>query len=298
MSMQDYIMQLQPMSVNDGEGIRTIIFIAGCPMHCKWCSNPESRRAENVCGWYERRCTGCGECARICPQGIGIDLNAQREICVACGKCAAVCTKGARSMLVSLRDADEIIEEVEKHAVFFRNSGGGITFSGGEATSQPELLECLSDKLWNKGYSLDLETCGLFDFDAVKPALERMDLIFMDLKLMDDEKHRLFTGVSNRTVLENIKRLNEVPAQVVIRIPTIEGVNADEDNIRASAAYVHANLPKARMELLPYHKFGSMKYEALGLPVPGDEFARPSDEKLEMLRDIIRSEGVELADFR
>ena len=298
MSMQGYVMQLQPMSVNDGEGIRTIIFIAGCPMRCKWCSNPESRRAENVCGWYERRCIGCGECARVCPQGIGIDLNAQRELCIACGKCAAVCPKGARSMLVSLRDADEIIEEVEKHAVFFRNSGGGITFSGGEATSQPELLEYMSAKLWNKGYSLDLETCGLFDFDAVKPALERMDLIFMDLKLMDDEKHRLFTGVSNRTVLENIKRLNEVPAQVVIRIPTIEGVNADEDNIRASAAYVHANLPKARMELLPYHKFGSMKYEALGLPVPGDEFARPSDEKLEMLRDIIRSEGVELADFR
>ena len=144
---------------------------------------------------------------------------------------------------------------------------------------------------------MDIESCGHFEFETVRESLERLDLIFMDLKLMDDEKHKLYTGVSNEMTLKNIKKLNEVPSRVVIRIPVIGGVNNDEDNIRRSAAYVHENLPKAMMELLPYHKFGTIKYEAIGMPYEHDEFYRPSKEEMESLRNIVRSEGVETADF-
>lgn len=291
-------MQTQPFSVNDGEGIRTIVFMAGCPLHCKWCANPEGLHQRNLVGFYHRNCIGCGECERVCPNGIGIDLNAEREKCTGCGTCAKVCPKGARKQLVSYEDADEIIKQLKKHDIFYRTSGGGITFSGGEATAQPELLDALTAELYDLGYSLDLETCGYFDFDQVKGSLSRMDLIFMDLKHMDSDIHKKFTGVPNERILENMKRLGEIDAEVVIRIPVIEGVNATEENIRQSAEFVKKHLPKARMELLPYHKFGFGKYEALGYPLPSEDFSAPDAEKMRRLNEIIRKTGIVLADFK
>lgn len=298
MSKKGYFMQTQPFSVNDGEGIRTIIFMAGCPLHCKWCANPEGMRQTNLIGFYFRNCIGCGACEKVCPEGIGIDLNAEREKCTGCGACAKVCPKGARKQLVSYSAADEIIKEIKKHDIFYRTSGGGITFSGGEATAQPELLDHLTSELYDLGYSLDIETCGYFDFEQVKDSLARMDLIFVDLKHMDGEIHKKFTGVSNEKILENIKRLGELPAEVVVRIPVIEGVNAGEENIRRSAAFIKENLPKARMELLPYHKFGFGKYEALGMELPGADFSAPDKEKMKRLNEIIEETGVEIADYK
>lgn len=298
MAMKGYLMQMQPFSVNDGDGIRTTIFLAGCPLHCKWCANPEGLRQHPVVGFYARLCIGCGACAAVCPKGIGIDLNAEREKCVSCGACVAACPKGARKALVSLADADEIIAEAAKHQLFYRNSGGGITFSGGEATAQPELLEYLSSRLYDMGFSLDIESCGYFEFERVRSSLERMDLIFMDLKHMDSALHEKFTGVPNERILENIKQLAELSARVVIRIPTIEGVNADEENIRKSGEFVKKYLPRAEMELLPYHKFGFGKYEALGMDLPDAAFGTPTKEKMEHLKGILREIGISLADFK
>lgn len=298
MAVKGYIMQLQPFSVNDGDGIRTTIFLAGCPLRCKWCSNPEGFAQRPLIGWYERKCIGCGSCATVCPEHIGINLNADRVKCIACGACTGVCPKGARTRLVSLEDADDIISSVRRHEIFYRYSKGGVTFSGGEATAQPELLNYLTSKIYDMNISMDIESCGHFDFDTVRESLLRMDLIFMDLKLMDDEKHRLYTGVSNELTLRNIQRLAEVPAEAVIRIPVIGGINNDEDNIRRSAAYVHDKLPKAKMELLPYHRFGTVKYEAIGMPYEHDEFCTPTKEELEYLKKLVREEGVETVDYK
>lgn len=315
-------MQIQPFSVNDGEGIRTNIFMAGCPLRCRWCSNPEGFGQRELVGWYKRRCIGCGACAAICPQGIGIDMGAPVskesgesatgfEKCTACGACTAVCPEEARTRMVTLMDADDVIREIHKHRLFYSYSGGGVTFSGGEATSQPDLLDYLSRELYDSGYSIDLETCGYFDFEKVRPSLERMDLIFMDLKHFDTETHRRYTGVGNELILENIARLGSLNSQadgsaaakggtpeIVIRIPVIGGVNNSEENIAASAAYVHKVLPDAKMELLPYHSLGRIKYEAIGLPFDQADLYTPGKDEMERLRAIAAAQGAAIADYR
>ena len=312
--MKGYIMQIQPFSVNDGEGIRTNIFMAGCPLRCKWCSNPEGFSRKEVVGWYRRRCIGCGACVSVCPQGIGTDMDevasgkTGHELCIACGACADACPENARIRMVSLMDADEVIEEIHRHRIFYSFSGGGVTFSGGEATSQPEFLEYLSRELYDMGYSLALETCGYFEFDRVKDSLERMDLIFIDLKHMDPEVHMRYTGVSNEKILQNIRNLGTLRKQdggsadrgpeIVVRIPVIGGVNNSEENISASAAYVRSVLPDAGMELLPYHRLGKIKYEALRMQWLQDDFFTPGKDEMERLRELVREQGVKTADYR
>ena len=264
MGVKGYIMQLQPFSVNDGDGIRTTIFMAGCPLRCRWCCNPEGLTAE------EKLNQKTGE------------------------------------KMVTLTDADEVLKRIQKHRLFYSYSGGGITFSGGEATSQTEFLDYLSEHIYDMGYSMALETSCLFDWDKTEHILRRMDLIFADIKMMDSGRHLKWTGVSNEKILENIKKLGDLSQgkstdeapRIVIRVPVIGGVNDDEENMCRTAAFVCENLPSACMELLPYHELGKIKYEALGIQYDNSEFSIPNKDELERLREWVRAEGVGLIDYR
>ena len=229
--MKGVLENIQHYCIHDGPGIRTVVFLKGCPLRCRWCSNPTTQEHKPELLYHADKCFSCGHCAEICPQRAvtreGEAVIFDRALCDGCGLCAKECPGKALQIAGVERNTADVLEDIKKDMAFYRNSGGGITFSGGEATAQPELLEYLSSRLYDMGFSLDIESCGYFEFERVRSSLERMDLIFMDLKHMDSALHEKFTGVPNERILENIKRLAELSARVVIRIPTIEGVNAD-----------------------------------------------------------------------
>lgn len=248
-------MKLQNFSVNDGDGIRTVVFLAGCPLRCMWCSNPES--------WVTRN-----------------EIEHKKDTC-----------------LVKRYTSDEVLKIIDKQKIFYRYSGGGVTFSGGEATLQQDILRELVYRLYDQAVNLAIETSGYFEFDEVKDILGKMDLIFVDMKLMDSDKHKAYTGIGNEKILGNISRMKELKVPVVVRIPVIDGVNSDMENIRKTAKFVKANVNEPKIELLPYHQFGDAKYEALGMEKPSRSFKTPSHEHLMELCRVAESEGVEVVSY-
>lgn len=248
--MEGRIMQIQNFSVNDGEGIRTTVFMAGCPLHCPWCANPE-----------------------------GLDINVNK-------------------LLIEQKTVSEIVEAVKPQIPFFRHSGGGVTFSGGEATVQLEFLKELVAELYDLGVDLCIETCGYFDFNKVKEVLHKMSLVFVDIKHMDSQIHKELTGVGNELILKNIALMARLSGEIVIRIPVIGGVNDSDDNIRQTAEFVKNTVKNGKIELLPYHIYGEAKYEALGLPLPSAKFFTPSNERILELEEIIRGTGVSQISFK
>lgn len=246
--MGGYIMQLQNYSVNDGDGIRTVVFLAGCPLHCAWCANPEGQTLQNsMTHWTE---TG------------------------------------------------EILSQLHRQEPFYRASGGGITFSGGEATAQPAFLAELTDALYDEGYSLAIETCGQFDFARIEPVLRKMDHIFMDLKLMDPKRHQQFTGVDNARILENLARTAKLGIPMTVRIPTILGVNGNDEDMAAAFDFLVRQCPGVTLELLPYHRYGEGKYRQLGLTPPGAEFDIPSKAQMAHWQQMARAAGLTVVSYR
>jgi len=225
------IIQLQKLSVDDGAGIRTVIFMAGCPLRCRWCSNPES--------W---------------------DMSAELAV------------------PVSVYD---VVKQIERDDVFFRYSGGGVTFSGGEPTFQTEFLRSLALEFEKRGVSMWIETCGYFDFDRVRDIFKKMEHVFYDIKLMDSAKHEEYTGVGNSLILKNAALLHELGIPITVRMPAVKGVNFTEENLAATSRFMKENLPGADIEFLPYHDLGKEKYEALGLMSSYSEFTAPNKRELE-----------------
>ncbi len=295
-----YFMELQNFSVNDGNGIRTIIFFAGCPLRCQWCSNPESQTKFNKIAYYKKTCTKCGRCKQVCPQNIDINLNdpIQRQKCEACGICINPCPTNSRKNLIYRYNGEEILNKIEKQEIFYRYSGGGVTFSGGEPTLQVDMLRKLTNKLYDKAIDLTIETSGYFNFDEVKDILKKQNLIFVDIKHMDHEKHRLHTGIGNKKVLNNISRLNELKVPIVVRIPVIHGVNSDIENIKETAKFVKDNIDSPKIELLPYHSLGDAKYEALGWKKQPAKYKTPYEQHLKELYRIIENRGIEIVSYK
>lgn len=282
-----------------GKASGRLSFFAGCPLRCRWCANPEGFIPQNRVLFIASRCVQCGRCTDVCPQQIGWDLNAAgvRESCTGCGLCVDACLEQARKNAVQTMTVEEITHRLESQRMFFHRSGGGVTYSGGECTAQPEFLAALVDEVYDMGLDQAMETSGQFDLSVLQPVLDKIDLLFMDIKVMDREKHQQYTGVDNDTILANIAHLGASRKGIVVRVPTIMGINGDDDNIRATARFVKAHVQEPKMELLPYHSYGADKYAQLGLPYDESQFTTPTQDELAHLNAIIEAEGVTVVSY-
>lgn len=298
-SDQGILLQSQSFSVNDGEGIRNTIFLAGCPLRCRWCANPETWTLDSKIAFYKDRCVGCDRCQSACPKGISPSRdNANQEGCDGCGICVEVCPQSALGLLCKLSEVTPILKKIEREEIFFRYSNGGVTFSGGEPTFQEPFLRGLVQEFYQRGISMWMETCGYFSWETAQDILLKMDHVFYDLKCMDEDLHKEMTGVSNRIILENCQKLAQAGIPITIRIPLIREVNCNEENLIATARFVVENIPGKRLELLPYHDFGKEKYLAMKMEEQFTSFTTPTEKELKHAKKLLDSLGIELIDYK
>lgn len=274
------LFDIQPFSIHDGPGIRTTVFFKGCPLRCLWCHNPESWDSGNELFFAPGRCIACGACAQSCPRSAHEMRNGTHRIvrkrCTVCGRCARECPSGALRRIGRRASAGEILAEVMKDREFFRDSGGGMTLSGGEPAAQPDLAAALLQGARAEGIHTCIETCG-----ACEPAvLDRLqpltDLFLFDIKA-DPERHRRLTGVPLEPILENLERLHNRGARIGLRLPLIPGINDTEAHFRNIAAVARRLTSLESFHLLPYHPLAAGKHDGLGRRNPLPPGIRPPD---------------------
>jgi pyruvate formate lyase activating enzyme len=297
------IFNIQRFSIHDGPGIRTTVFLKGCPLRCFWCHNPEGLRKPVEIQFHGARCIGCRDCVTACRHGAQIlDERGRvydRTRCVACGDCVAVCFAEALQQAGRVVRVEEVVEEVLRDRAFYANSGGGVTLSGGEPLLQPAFALAVLAACRQAGIHTALETTTCCAWETLEPALPVTDLWMVDIKHLDPEKHRAATGVSNERILANIRRLAAAGKPVVFRIPVVPGVNDTVEEIAAIASFVRG-LSALRaddgaglsLELLPFHRLAEDKYASLGLAYQAAHLAPPTRERLSALVEAARAQGI------
>ncbi|WP_130805880.1 trans-4-hydroxy-L-proline dehydratase activase [Senegalia massiliensis] len=260
------VMNIQKYSVHDGPGIRTTIFLKGCPLSCWWCHNPESQNFNFELMFFNDRCIGCGNCKYKCEQG-AININnsvatTEDSKCILCGKCTDFCINEARNLVGKEFSAKELLKEIKKDEIFYEESGGGVTFSGGEPLLQIDFLEEMLRLCKEQDIHTTVDTSGYSDFKNFKRILDYTDLFLYDIKHLDDNMHKKYIGVSNKLIKENLIKLSELNANIFARIPIIKGINNDEKNIYEIIKFLKG-INLEQINLLPYHKMGMEKYERI-----------------------------------
>jgi pyruvate formate lyase activating enzyme len=300
--MHGTIFNIQRFSIHDGPGIRTTVFLKGCSLRCFWCHNPEGLRAAPQIELHPERCISCGACVAACEQGAiahdGGEPRFRREFCVACGRCVDTCYAGARALVGSEMSVEQIVEEVLRDRAFYAASGGGATLSGGEPLLQPEFAVALLSRLREAGVHTALETAANVPWQAIAEALPVTDLFLVDLKLIDPARHLKATGVSNKRILENVRRLAASGKPIKFRVPVVPTVNDTPEEVAAIADFVAAlNAETAPsepfgLELLAFHRLASEKYRSLGLDNPAAELLPPPRERMSELAAVARRRGI------
>ncbi|MFC1939280.1 glycyl-radical enzyme activating protein [Chloroflexota bacterium] len=291
------IFNIQKFSVHDGPGIRTTIFMKGCPLRCRWCSNAESMSPELELGVIRSSCNGCGKCVQACPEeAIRFDndgvIQFNRALCTTCGECVALCSPGAITIYGKQVTVDDVFKEISRDKSFYVGSSGGITVSGGEPLRQADFVAALFQMCHQAGISTCLDTCGYAATNKLKEVLAFTDYALYDIKHMDTNCHQQFTGAPNDLILNNAQVVATSETQMLCRIPLITGVNNTTHNIAATAQFVKALGNGATVELLPYHHLGIGKYQTLDKPYPGEDFITPSSEEIESVKHIFEEFGV------
>jgi len=297
-----YISHIQRFSLHDGPGIRTLVFMQGCPLRCRWCCNPEGQKHYPQLRFVSVRCAAGGRCnspcVAACPEG-AVTLSEDGKLqmdwsrCQNCGRCTEVCLYGARTMLGQRMTVAEVLAEVEQDCCFYHRSGGGVTIGGGEPLAQSEFALELLKRCQARFLHTAVETCGYIPWKHLKEASEYLDLMYYDIKHIDPVRHKELTGVSNELILSNAKRVlsGKVKSEVIIRTEVIPGCNDSEEAITAIAQFVVESGGKM-IELLPYHELGSSKYWQLGMEYELVGVKPPTEEQMQRLREIVKSYGL------
>ena len=293
------VTDLKRFAVHDGDGIRTTVFLKGCPLACVWCHNPEGIKKEPQLAFFSEKCTGCGRCAAVCPRGAhGFDGGVHtldRDACIACGKCTEECYAGALYLYGRTMTAGDVIDAVMEDGIFY-SDGGGMTLSGGEPTVQPEFARALLILAKEHGVNTALDTCGLARREIYEDLLPHVDTFLYDVKHITEQGHVRCTGVSNRLILENLRFLSDAGARIEIRMPLVPGYNDDAETLGGIGRFL-TNIRVTKMRLLPYHNYARSKYEAIGRENTLPDVPLPDRAHMENCIALLRGYGIPVADY-
>ena len=290
------VFDVQRYSLHDGPGIRTIIFLKGCPLKCLWCCNPESQEKQPQVEYYKDDCVGCGTCAQICPNKAislnGDKITIDKAKCVECGTCADTCPNNALRFVGKAMTAEEVMEQIKSDIRYFRKSGGGITLSGGEPLIWIDFCEEILRQCYDMNIHTAIETTGCVPREYLERIKDYTDLFLYDIKSIDEERHRRLTGVSNQQILSNIRYLREQGKEVIMRIPLIPGCNFLREELESMVELAH-ELTISEVNIMPYHNLGEVKYEKLFREyelkdTPTLKFAEDLDDQIGQYNDLLK----------
>lgn len=292
------VVEVQHYSIQDGPGIRTTVFLKGCPLHCLWCHNPEMINPKKEVWYNERTCTLCGRCVEVCPEGAIKGYKDERvidrKVCLAstgCRICVEVCPTAALAIVGKQITVEDAVKEVREDAMFYQRTGGGTCISGGEPTLQADFTVEFLKKCQEHFIDTSLETCGYASWDVLSEMVQYADLMLMDIKHMDPVKHKEGTGVSNEMILENIAKLAKMGKKIRIRLPLIPGFNDSEENLRKTAEFMLANNLEY-IDLLAFHSTGEYKYRKLGKDYHCAAIKEPTAEEMTKHQALFESYGI------
>ncbi|MBI4286964.1 MAG: glycyl-radical enzyme activating protein [Chloroflexi bacterium] len=296
--LQGLVFDIQRYCVNDGPGIRTTVFLKGCPLRCVWCSNPESQKPRPEIRYQASLCTHCYRCVRSCRHGatsVSRDGSVviDRRICRACGECVKTCYSEARCISGRYMTVSQVMDTARKDEIFYRTSGGGVTLSGGEPAYQADFAVAILQACREGGIHTAVETCGYTEQAPFSRLVRYADLVLFDVKHLDPATHRQLTGKGNGRILANLKWLAGEGRPVIVRMPLIPSANDMEENLRATGRFLE-ELGFNRVELAPYHEFGLGKYGALGRPYLAAQTRPPSPPEVEKARSLLSALGLEV----
>lgn len=287
---------IQGYSIHDGPGIRTTVFLKGCNLRCDWCQNPEGIAHHRQIGFIEHLCQQCGKCLAACPEdAIQVKPGEHRidySKCTACGKCLETCYYGALVDYGKPMSAEELAKEAAKDELFFGASGGGVTISGGEPLLHPDFVAEVLRILKDRGIHTAIETAGCVPWDSFEKVLPYTDLFLFDLKIMDPEKHKYYIGQSNELILSNAEKLIQAGAEVLFRKPLIPGINDSDEETLACAKFMK-RIGNPKLQLMPYHRMGESKYNALDKPYSTKEVPVMTREEVELVRSSYEVMGID-----
>lgn len=294
-SVKGIITDIQRFSVNDGPGIRTVVFMKGCPLHCLWCQNPETQKKEIEIAYFSENCIKCGSCIQACGKN-ALTLKNDRIVrdkkrCIECGACVCACKYNSMKFFGKMTTDSEVAEVLLRDKVFYQKSGGGITLSGGEPLLQSTFSISILEKMQKEKINTAIETSGFSKWDEFLKVLEKTDLLLFDLKHTNEEVHNKFTGVSNKLIIENLYKAVRTGVKTVMRVPLIPKYNMNRDNITNLIEIANANGIKY-IHILPFHQMGRPKWKAVDMSYACDDLLPPTEENIEAIEKQFKDNGL------